>query len=101
MLTGIQNTPCRRPSNYLVTFGANIAVPTGGTVGDISLAITIDGTTIPASQMIVTPAAVDEFWNVACSVNAARARPFGIFPISRFSCRMPTSYLLDEGGMIS
>lgn len=54
-----------------MTFGANIAVPTGGTVGDISLAITIDGTTIPASQMTIPQAAVEEFSNVARSVNAA------------------------------
>ena len=58
LLTGVAHTPCGKPSNYLVTFGANIAIPTGGTVGDISLAITIDGTTIPSSQMTITPAAV-------------------------------------------
>lgn len=71
LLTGVANTPCRRPSNYLVTFGANIAIPTGGTVGDISLAITIDGATIPASQMTIPLAAVEEFGNVARSVNAS------------------------------
>ena len=51
---------CRRQqsANYLVDFGANIAIPTGGTVGAISVAITIDGSTIPASTMTVTPAAV-------------------------------------------
>lgn len=52
-------------ANYMVEFGANIAIPTGGTVGAISLAITIDGATIPSSQMIVTPAAVEEFQNVS------------------------------------
>ena len=55
---------------YLVDFGANIAVPTGGTVEAISLAISIDGATIPSSQMIVTPAAVEEFFNVSSAVNA-------------------------------
>jgi len=59
-----------RSANYLVEFGANIAVPTGETVGEISLAITIDGSTIPSSQMIVTPAAVEEYFNVSCAVNA-------------------------------
>lgn len=65
--------PCRRQrsANYLVDFGANIAVPTGGTVGAISLAITIDGATIPASTMTVTPAAVEEFFNVSRAINAA------------------------------
>lgn len=64
---------CRAQSaQYLVDFGANIAVPTGETVpdGGISLAITIDGSTIPASTMIVTPAAVEEFFNVSRAINA-------------------------------
>lgn len=62
---------CRRSNsvNYDVEFGANIAIPTGGTVGEISLAITVDGSTIPSSQMIVTPAAVEEFFNVSRGVN--------------------------------
>lgn len=63
---------CRRnnSANYLVDFGANIAVPTGGTVGAISVAITIDGSTIPSSTMIVTPAAVEEYFNVSRAINA-------------------------------
>lgn len=61
--------PCQRAkaASYLVDFHANIAVPTGETVGPISLAITVDGATVPASQMISTPAAVEEFNNVAVS----------------------------------
>ena len=48
---------CNRQNdaNYLVDFGANIAIPTGGTVGAISLALTVDSATVPASTMIVTP----------------------------------------------
>lgn len=62
---------CRQNSaNYLVDFGANIAIPTGGTVGEISVAITIDGATIPSSTMIVTPAAVEQYFNVSCAINA-------------------------------
>ena len=69
------NMRCRccnrnRSATYLVEFGANIAVPTGGTVEAISLAIALDGTTIPSSQRIVTPAAVEEYGNVACTVTA-------------------------------
>lgn len=65
--------PCRRQTDaqYLVDFGANIAIPTGGTVGAISVAITIDGATIPASTMTVTPAAVNQFFNVSRAINAA------------------------------
>lgn len=58
-------------ANYLVDFGANIAVPTGGTAGAISLAVAIDGTTLPASTMTVTPAAVEEFFNVSRAINAS------------------------------
>lgn len=60
----------RSNSKYLVDFGANIAIPTGGTVEPISVAITIDGATIPASDMIITPAAVEEFGNVSRAINA-------------------------------
>lgn len=62
--------PCSNSVNYLVDFGANIAIPTGGTVEEISVGIAIDGTTIPSSQMIVTPAAVEEFFNVSRAINA-------------------------------
>lgn len=64
---------CNRQTsaNYLVDFGANIAIPTGGTVGEISLALTIDGATIPTSTMTVTPAAVEQFFNVSRAINAA------------------------------
>lgn len=58
-----------RNASYLVDFGANIAVPTGETVGEISVALTIDGSTVPASTMIVTPAAVEEYFNVSRAIN--------------------------------
>lgn len=62
---------CRNKSaNYLIDFGANISIPEGGTVEAISLAIAMDGATLPASTMIVTPAAVDEYFNVSRAVNA-------------------------------
>ena len=57
-------------ANYLVDFGANIAIPSTGTVGAISIAIAMDGTTIPASTMIVTPAAVEQYFNVSRAINA-------------------------------
>ncbi len=65
------NCNCNRnqSATYLVDFGANIAVPTGETVGEISVAIAIDGTTVPTSAMIVTPAAVEEYFNVSRAIN--------------------------------
>ena len=64
------NCGCGRNNsvNYLCDFGANIAIPTGGTVESISVAITIDGITVPSSTMIVTPAAVEEYWNVSRAI---------------------------------
>lgn len=59
-----------KSANYLVDFGANIAVATGATVGPISVAIAIDGSVIPASTMTVTPAAVEEYFNVSRAINA-------------------------------
>lgn len=65
-----QNVNCgwRRNSNYEVAFHANIAVPTGGTVEAISLAIAIDGEVDPSSIMTITPAAVEEFGNVGADI---------------------------------
>lgn len=60
-LKGLTNQ-CR--ARFKVSFGANIAVPTGGTVGPISLALAIDGEPIATTTMIATPAAVEEFFNV-------------------------------------
>lgn len=56
---------CPNSALYLVDFGANIAIPTGGTVEAISLALTLDGGTLPTTEMMVTPAAVEEFFNVS------------------------------------
>ena len=57
---------CR--ARYKVTFGGNIAIPTGGTVEAISLALAIDGEGLGSSTMIVTPAAVEEFSNVFTAI---------------------------------
>ena len=64
-LRGVTNQ-CR--ARFKVSFGANIAVPTDETVGPISLAIAINGEPVRASTMTVTPAAVEQFFNVSASV---------------------------------
>lgn len=53
---------------YKVTFGANVAIPEGGTVGPITLAITVDGEPLGSATMIETPAAAEEFSNVFAAV---------------------------------
>lgn len=64
-LRGITNQ-CR--ARYFVDFSANIAVPTGGTAGAISLAIAISGEPVLSSQVISTPAAVAQFNNVSTGI---------------------------------
>jgi hypothetical protein len=62
---GITNQ-CR--ARFHAFFNANVAIPTGGTVGPISLAIAINGEAVGPSTMISTPAAVEEFNNVSAGV---------------------------------
>jgi hypothetical protein len=57
---------CR--ARFRVSFGGNIAVPTGGTVGPISLAIAINGEPVATTTMISTPAAVEEYNNVFSAI---------------------------------
>ena len=64
-LRGITNQ-CR--ARFKIFFSGNIAIPTGGVVGPISLAIAINGEAVASTTMIQTPAAVGEFANVASAV---------------------------------
>ena len=64
ILRGIVNNPSCCFTRYQVTFNGNIAVPTGGTVGPIAVAVTVNGEPRLTSRAIVTPAAVEEFNNV-------------------------------------
>ena len=64
-LRGLTNQ-CR--ARFFVDFSANIAVPTGGTAGAISLVIAISGEPVLSSQMISTPAAVEQFNNVSAGI---------------------------------
>lgn len=64
-LRGITNQ-CR--ARFKVFFSGNIAVPTGGTVEPISLAISLDGEPVATTTMTITPAAVENFFNVATGI---------------------------------
>ena len=55
---------CRGRARYKVSFGANIAIPAGGTVTPISIALAIAGEPLNSATAIVTPAAVGEYFNV-------------------------------------
>ena len=64
-LRGI-TSQCR--ARFKVTFGGNITISSGGTVGPISITIAINGEPVSSTSMIVTPAAVGQFFNVARSI---------------------------------
>lgn len=68
-LRGIVNNPCARFARYHLAFNGNIAVPTGGTAGEISLAISIDGEPLQTSRARVTPTVVDAYFNVTSVAN--------------------------------
>lgn len=63
-LRGIVNNPCCPFARYRVAYDGNIAIPEGGTAGEIQLALAIDGEVVPTSIAAATPAAADQYWNV-------------------------------------
>lgn len=72
-LRGICNG-CSPIARYRVLFGGNLAVPTGGTAGAISVALALGGEALPTTTATVTPAAVGDGFNVqtAAFVDAPR-----------------------------
>lgn len=54
-------------TQYTIDFSANIAVPSTETAGAISLALTLDGSTLLPTVMTVTPAATERYFNVSCA----------------------------------
>lgn len=60
-LRGITNQ-CK--ARYKVSFGANIAVPAGGTVEAITAALAINGEPLTSATATVTPAAAGNFFNI-------------------------------------
>lgn len=70
-LRGLTNQ-CR--ARYRVAFGANIAIPAGGTVEAITAALAINGEPLTSATATITPAAVENYFNiyVAANVNVPR-----------------------------
>lgn len=63
----LQGSNTNRFARYEVDLQGNIAIPTGGAVTPIALAITLNGVAIPDSVAIITPAAVEDVWHVNTS----------------------------------
>lgn len=64
ILRGIVRNACSGFARYQVTFNGNIAIPEDGTAGPITIGLALDGEVIPTSQAIVTPTAVNAYFNV-------------------------------------
>ena len=64
ILRGVVNNSCGCFARYQVTFNGNIAIPTGGAVTPIAIAITVNGEPRLTSRAIFTPAAVGTYGNV-------------------------------------
>lgn len=81
----VENSGCDcKPARYKVFVKANIAIPTGGTVGAISLGIALNGEIVQSSIATVTPTATGDEFSVAteeiinagkCPVNIAVRNP--------------------------
>ena len=85
-LRGITNQ-CR--ARYKVSFGGNVAIPAGGTVAPITLAIALAGEPLGSATMIETPAAVEEFLS-RCPRDAASMFPWKMQEPIRSMYKTPT-----------
>lgn len=56
-----------RFARYEVELLANVAIPEGGEVTPIAVAITLNGVPIPESVAIITPAAAEDVWHISTS----------------------------------
>ena len=77
ILRGITNNCFAR---YQVTYNGNIAIPEGGAVSPIALAISVNGEPRPTSEAIFTPQAVSEYGNVTstCIVTVPKGCCFSL-----------------------
>lgn len=64
----LKGNTSNRFARYEVNLQANVAIPEGGAVTPIALAITLNGVAIPDSVAIVTPVSTEEFWHINTSV---------------------------------
>ena len=63
----LQGSRTNRFARYEVKLQANIAIPEGGAVTPIAVAITLNGVAIPDSVAIITPAAAEDVWHISTS----------------------------------
>lgn len=56
---------------FRVSYGGNIAIPTGGTVEAITAALAVNGEALNSATATVTPAAVENYFNVYVSAQVS------------------------------
>ena len=71
----LKGNTTNRFARYLVNVKANVQIPTGGAVTPLAVGITVNGSVIPESIAIVTPAAVEDYWFI--NTNAVITIPCG------------------------
>lgn len=54
-------------ARYEVKVKANVAIPEGGALTPLAVAITLNGVAIPDSVAIITPAAAEDVWHINTS----------------------------------
>lgn len=63
----LQGSNSNRFARYEVKVQANVAIPEGGEVTPVAIAITLNGVAIADSIAIVTPAAAEDLWHINTS----------------------------------
>ena len=63
-ILNLNGSTSNRFARYDVTLQGNIQIPEGGAVTPIAVGIALNGTIIPESVAIVTPAAAEDYWHV-------------------------------------
>ena len=78
ILRGITNNQCY--ATYQVTYNGNLAIPEGGAVTPIGVAVTVNGEPRTTSRAIFVPAAVDTYGNVTstCIVKVPKGCCFSL-----------------------
>lgn len=64
-LRGIVANSCCGNAQYNVRYSGNIALAEGATVGEIQLALSVNGYVRPLTIAAATPAAVGDYWHVS------------------------------------
>jgi hypothetical protein len=63
----LQGSTSNKFARYDVRVQGNFAIPEGGAITPIAVAITLNGVPIPDSVAIITPAAAEEVWHINTS----------------------------------